>query len=516
MCVSEVNERSFALAHLSKLKDLQAQGMAYSGVMIQLLVVLACTRNPSETSVLDDTSETVGTDDTQDTQSSSSPSWEEVRPIFQGHCSRCHSANRLSTYKRLETLEDIRGLRTNILDKLETEPPRGLRMPVAANHTGGCTPEHPAINDKRLSEQELETVRAFLQREDLRDEVDSFPALEPPVVPELEDAVTYTSSEFGVLNDGFLEDPNGDTGGYMDEKDYDEREYDQMEDDWFCIRFNPGRSEAGYLTGVQAETASGQIHLNAQLVIDTTGASADAQAAAEERGSDWYRCDAGLGFSDAIPLWRTVPGGQAVELPEATGLRFDPSWTFVLRADFHTHYDAEEFNRLSQNGVIDREAGTMTWYNQATLRAQWAAPEDIERELQWVMVEPSTSQERESFAVVPGASTLSYQAGLPTDAERYAGFSAEVGMGKNGHTASLLDTGSSSCLASNGDFNPKWIEQAVYAEGAAPVLDGGSTLEIRCDYENKSEETVSWGPEGEAAVWGRKERCSGVVFFYEE
>ncbi len=480
-------------------------------LLAPLLAMGACKGTPDTGSV----PETGDSAEVVDSQDPGPPSWEEARPIIQARCSRCHSAHRLSTYKRLETHQDVAALRSNILDKLKTEPPRGLRMPVASNHSGGCTPEHAAINDKRITDEEMAILRAYLERTDHLDYVDNTEVLTPPVVPELPDAETYVSSEFEVLNDGFLEDPDRDPGEYMPDYDYDQREYDQMEDDWFCIRFNPARTEAGYLTGVQAETASGQLHLNAQLVIDTTGASAAAQAAAEEKGSDWYRCDAGLDFSDAIPLWRTVPGGEAIELPEGTGLRFEPGWSFVLRADFHTHFDAEEFNRLNQDGEIDYEAGTMTWNNQATLRAQWAEPADIERELLWASVGPRTEQEREAFEVVPGASSLSYRLDLPGLAEDYKVFSAEVSMGKNGHTASLSDADTDTCIASNGDFNPKWIEQTVYAESDAPTLDGQGTLSLTCAYQNASDEAVVWGPESEAAVWGRKERCNAVVFYYE-
>ena len=195
-------------------------------------------------------------------------------------------------------------LRASILDKISDDPPRGLRMPLASNHTAAgesCTPEHVQINDKRLTDDEKAALTAFLQRTDLQDYEDTTPRLSAPVVPELADAVAYTSTQFEVLNDGFLEHPDGGDDGYMEEYGYDERDYDQMEDDWFCIRFDPARTEPGYLTGAQVETDSGQIYLNAQLVIDTSGGSAAAWAAAEERGEDWYRCDAGLGFSGRRP-----------------------------------------------------------------------------------------------------------------------------------------------------------------------------------------------------------------------
>lgn len=480
--------------------------------LLPLALVLSCKGAQPDSRVDDSAQDSTAL---EDTQNAGAPSWEDARPIVEAHCSRCHSAHRLSTYKRLETHQDMVRWGPRILDKLRTEPPRGLRMPVASNHDGGCTPAHVPLNDKRLTAEESETLRAYLSRSDLRELDDPFPALTPPVVPALADAVVYTSTPFQVLNDGFLEDPDRDPDEYMDEYDYDQREYDQMEDDWFCIRFNPDRSETGYLTGVQAETASGQIHLNAQLVIDTTGGSAAAQSAADEKGSDWYRCDAGLGFSDAIPLWRTVPGGQAVELPDGTGLRFEPGWTFVLRADFHTHFDAEEFEALEQDGVIDYEQGTMTWNNQATVRARWAEPDQIVRELQWTTLGPDSAAERDAFEVAPGASTLTYDTQLPDLAAQYTVFSAEVGMGKNGVTASLFEPETSTCIANNGDFNPKWIEQTVYAEGDAPQVDGGSTLQITCAYENGTGDGIGWGAEGEAAVWGRRERCAGVVFFYE-
>lgn len=476
----------------------------------------ADTDTPEQTEPADSAEDTSppGSGDT-DSGEPAVATWDEARPIIEARCSRCHSANRLSTYRRLETHQDVTALRDSILEKIEPGPDSGQRMPLASNHTDtvGCTPQHAQLNDKRLTESEKATLIEFLERTDHQDYVDTYAALEAPEVPALKDAAEYTSTQFEVLNDGFLEHPDGKRDDYMDEYGYDEREYDQMEDDWFCIRFNPDRTEAGYLTGAQVLTDSGQIYLNSQLVIDTTGASAAAQASAEERGADWYRCDAGLGFSDAIPLWRTVPGGAAVELPEATGLRFEPGWSFVLRADFHTHYDAAEFNRLEQDGEIDYDAGTMTWRNRATLRARWASPEDVTRELSWLAVGPSTEEERDAFAVVPGQSTLTYTASLPVKSE-HAVFSAEVGMGKLGEVASLTETASETCIANNADFSPKWIEQAIYAEGDAPTLSGSSTLELSCTYRNGTEDSVTWNSEGEATVWGRKERCSAVVFYY--
>lgn len=443
--------------------------------------------------------------------------WQAVRPIIEAKCARCHTADRLSTYRRLETHVDVTGLRGSILDKTSPDPPRGLRMPVASNHVGaeGCVPEHPAVNDKRLTEGELALLVDFLERTDHWNYLDTLPPITAPEVPKLSGAVEYVSSQFDVVNDGFITPPSGVPPEYMHEYGYDERDLDQMEDDWFCIEFDPMRTEPGYLTGVQVETEIGQIFLNAQLVIDTTGGSAAAKAAADEKGPDWYRCDAGLGFADALPLWRTVPGGGAVELPADTGLRFEPGWRFILRADFHTHFDGGEFERLDQKGVIDKEAGTMTWFNSATLRARWAEPAAISRELRWMRIEPSTQADKQAFVVKPGPSTLSYSASPPAGGS-YLVFSAEVEMGKNGYRASLMDTSTSTCVANNSDFDPKWIEQTLYAEGDAPVLTPASVLALECAYRNTGDEGVGWGPEGEATVWGRKERCSALVFFYDE
>ncbi len=459
-----------------------------------------------------------GGDDTASDTSDTAPvtaTWDDVRPIVQAHCARCHSADRLSTYRRLETHQEVSRLAPNILAKLETEPERGQRMPLASNHVGeqGCEPQHAALNDKRLTDTEQAMLVAYLQRTDHVEYDDTYERLSAPVVEPLANATEYVSSQYDVVNDGFLDPPGGGNAGYMEEQDYDQREYDQMEDDWFCIQFDPARTDTSFITGVQAQTAIGQIFLNSQLVIDTTGASDTARADADESGPDWYRCDAGLGFADAVPLWRTVPGGSAVELPDSTGLRFEPGWRFVLRADFHTHFDDDEFERLDQNGFIDQQAGTMTWFDQATLRVRWAEPSQITRELQWLTVEPSSQAERDGFAVPPGDSVRTYSASVP-DGE-YAVFSAEVGAGKNAHTLSLTDTSTSTCVANNGDFSPKWIEHVVYGEDDAPLIDGDSELELSCSYSNKGDSTVAWGPEGEAAAWGRRERCSAVVFYYE-
>jgi hypothetical protein len=482
------------------------------------LFLHACTGKPDADPVDPDPTDTpVDTDLDDSGEVDSQASWEDVRPILQEHCSRCHSADRLSTYRRLETYEEVTALRSNILGKLRVPPSRGLRMPVASNHVSdaGCTPAHPTINDKRISEAEVARLTDFLQRDDHASYTDTLPPLAPPVVAELPGATVLTSTTYQVLNDGFLPHPGGVTPEYMEEFGYDERDFDQMEDDWFCIQFDPGRTDPGFLTGMQVQTDSGQIFLNSQLVIDTTGGSDAARAATDERGADWYRCDAGLGFSGSIPLWRTVPGGEAVVLPEDTGLRFEPGWTFVLRVDFHTHFDAAEFERLDQDGFIDRDAGTMTWNDRATLRTTWATPGDIDRELDWMVVGPRDQAERDAFAVAPGRSTVRFAADVPVAADGdHAVFSAEVGMGKLGRAASLTTDDGASCVTSNTDFQPKWIEQVVYAEDASPTLSADSPLELTCTYDNDTSEAVVWGSESEATVWGRKERCSAVVFYY--
>jgi hypothetical protein len=435
-----------------------------------------------------------------------------VRPILADRCARCHSANRLSTYRRLETREEVLALTPNILYKLSESPPRGLRMPVVSNHESddGCTPEHAQLNDQRLTDAERDLLTAFLSRDDHDLTAPATDTVSTPEVPPLADSELYLSGQYEVLNDGFITPPDGVSDEYMQELGYDERDYDQMEDDFFCIGFDPGRVDPGFLTGVQVGTESGQIYLNAQVLIDTTGGFEAARQAADERGDDWYRCEPGVGLDGAIPLWRTPPGGPPIELPEATGLAFEPGWTFVMRVDFHTHYDADEFRRLNQAGVIDREAGTMTWFDRAWLRAQWA--DEVDRELKWLTLGPKTQEEREAFVVPTGESTTTYQAAL-SDEGSYAVFSAEVGMGKHGKSASIVDTSSSSCVASNTDFSPKWIGQSVYGEEDAPELTGDSMLEIACTYRNP-EEAVTWGAESEATLWGRRERCAGLVFYY--
>lgn len=450
--------------------------------------------------------------------------WDGVRDIITQKCARCHTKDRLCTYRRLVTHAEVTALRTSILEKIQTGVTRGLQMPVASNHpgvSGGCTPAHEQINDKTLTAAELAELTDFLIRDaEHQGYADTNPSIVAPAAERLADSIEYTSSTFDVVNDGFItdSDSHSDEDEYMDEKSYDERDYDQMEDDWFCIEFDPERTDLGYVTGVQVLTGIGQIFLNAQLVIDTTDASEVARAAADEHGSDWYRCDGGLGFEDAIPLWRTVPGGEAIELPDQTGLRFEPGWKFILRVDFHTHYDSDEFNDLEQNGVIDYDAGTMTWHNQLALLVRWAEPADISRELNWLAVGPQTNTEKDDFLVVRGESSLTYTASIPPEENgegQYSVFSAELAMGKYGHTVSLSESNTTTCIGSNADFAPKWIEHAMYAEEDAPQLDNDSVLSLQCVYRNNGDKDVVWASESEATVWGKKEMCQAVVFYYK-
>ena len=324
------------------------------------------------------------------------------------------------------------------------------------------------------------------------------------------DAETQTSTEYWVLNDGFITPPDGASDEYMEEYGYDERDYDQMEDDFRCIQFDPRRAEPSFLTGIQVATESGQIFLNSQLVIDTTGGSDRRQGRSRPTSGSrlvWLRRRPGLSPTPSpcgapCTRWR---GRRASR--RDVGLRFEPGWTFVLRVDFHTHYDLEEFQRLEQNGVIDRDAGTMTWFDRATLRAQWAAPAEVDTDLRWMTVGPATPGERDTFSVPPGPSSQDYAARAP-DGDHTV-FSAEIMMGKWGRAGTLRTA--ESCVANNSDFATKFVEHATYGAEDAPAL---GDLSLRCMWENRGDETVGWGPESEATVWGKKERCEALVFFY--
>jgi hypothetical protein len=81
--------------------------------------------------------------------------------------------------------------------------------------------------------------------------------------------VEYTSSQYDVLNDRFITPPDGASDDFMHEHGQDDGDFDQMEDDGFCIEFDPTRTEAAFLTGVQVCTEIGQISLNSELMIDT-------------------------------------------------------------------------------------------------------------------------------------------------------------------------------------------------------------------------------------------------------
>ena len=159
----------------------------------------------------------------------------------------------------------------------------------------------------------------------------------------------------------------------------------------------------------------------------------------------------------------------------------------------------------------------MTWYNQLSLLVRWADSEDISKDLKWLAVGPQTEEERNDFLVVRGESTLNYVASLPSEENgvgQYSVFSAEVAMGKNGETVSLSESNSTTCIANNSDFSPKWIEQAIYAEEDAPQLDSDSVLSLQCLYRNNGDEDVVLGTESEATVWGLKEMCQAIVFYY--
>ncbi|MEM6927725.1 MAG: hypothetical protein AAF602_12400 [Myxococcota bacterium] len=221
---------------------------------------------------------------------------QDVGPLLTEHCGGCHQPGGIGPFV-FDTAEDAAALSELILNATTSR-----RMPPwPARETETCAPPSPWVDDLRLTEAEITTLRAW--------HLAGAPAGEP--VP-LDPPTDLTAlPEPSVM----LVPPTAVT-------------ISGVEDQYLCRSFDPQLDETVWATGLQVVPGDPAVVHHALVFADPTGASAD-------RGDEVWPCFGGSGVPGTDLLQPWAPGQLPYELPPNAGFRLDPGSRFVVSVHYH-------------------------------------------------------------------------------------------------------------------------------------------------------------------------------------
>ena len=403
-----------------------------SWLTLSLLLGMGCSKSDSDTqdSQADDTGPEV--------------TWNsDIEPVLEAFCINCHNEGGIGGFS-LESYEDSFALRHQILDSV-----LNLRMPPwKAN--GEC---NSYDFDFSLSEEHRALLSAWVDGGAL--EGDPTAPINPVIPP---DSKPLSRVDVTI----------GPELAYTPST--------EEEDDYRCFVVDWPYEEEVFVTGFRMRPGNetvvhhGIVFLAGPDLVD----EALALDAADE-GSG-YRCYGGPGITsiaDVRWLGAWVPGTDAGDLPEGTGIRVEAGSKLLLQV----HY-----NTLGGNGEPDLsllDLSVETSVEKPALIQPWTDPDWLDGE---GMLIPANSTATHSFAYTlsGGYELLIHSSALHMHRQ-----------GQHGRFWITHPDETETCLLEIDDWDFDW--QQSYKLVDPVLIQNGDTLTVECTWNNVTDEDMAWG-----------------------
>ncbi|MBZ5715310.1 hypothetical protein [Nannocystis pusilla] len=252
------------------------------------------------------TAGTDGTDGTAAPTTTDAPeaapvTWHQhIAPIMVQKCSGCHSDGGIAPFS-LASYDSAKPFAPGALDAVE----RGTMPPFLADETDDCQPRHGWQDDPRLSDDELELLRAWVEQGAPEgDPAAAAPLPEPPEV-ELTDADVRVQIPTPVSVDG-------------------------DKDQFLCFSIDPGFEDDTWIDAVQITAGNPQIVHHVLAYVDESGASAE-----KVNEDGYYPCFGGPGINSANLIAAWAPGMTPFESPPNVASRIAAGSRIVLNVHYH-------------------------------------------------------------------------------------------------------------------------------------------------------------------------------------
>ncbi len=228
--------------------------------------------------------------------------YQDVGPMLAEHCMGCHHDGGIAPFS-LTDYED--GVEYASIALFAVE--HGIMPPWDAVDAEDCTPRFDWRKDPRLSDEQIETLRIWIEDGMAAGEVAELPDPPDPGLAGVTHTVTPTTGHV--------------TAGTADE--------------FICYLLDPGLTAARYLNGVQVRPGNPKVVHHTVTWAVPPGAAQTAIRDASGVGVP-FRCDGGASAVDGaylIHVW--TPGNEAMETPDELGIPLAAGT--ALLTQFHYH-----------------------------------------------------------------------------------------------------------------------------------------------------------------------------------
>jgi len=373
--------------------------------------------------------------------SSSVTYYKDVAPILNRSCVGCHRAGEIGGFA-LDTFETAHESASLAAAYVES----GLMPPFYATETAECDPPGGWVDDPRLTDEEIATLRAWADAEAPAGDPADAVEVEPIKPPELDrvDLEMARSEPSLISGDG---------------------------DQFHCVTFDPMVSEPTWISGIHLNLDNPKI---AHHAITSLVAREDAEA---ENG-EYVDC---FGGNEGVMVHAWVPGGRPFDLPPEIGILVQPGDVFVVQMHYHPTLDTEESDASSLQLRFSDSVPDYQLYVQLRGNANNAE--------QGLLPGPNDSGGPQFFVPAnESGHTEEMTAKAQTMGQELPIFFVAGHMHLVGRDIKITRQrdGNDQCLLqiSNWDFSWQLFYQFDAPISELPTIKQGDTLNMRCTYDN--------------------------------
>ncbi len=241
---------------------------------------------------------------------------QDLAPVIVSKCGGCHVAGGIAPFS-LQSYAEAQPFAAALLDAVE----RKSMPPFLAETTDVCAPRFEFKDDPRLTDDELELLRAWVDQAAPEGDPSTAAAIAPPVDLQLKDADMHLTipSEIKIGGDG------------------------DNKDQYLCFSVDPGFEEDTWLDGLQINAGNPKIVHHVLAYVDGSGESAKKVGPNGEP----YPCFGGPGVDTTglIGVW--APGSVPFVPPKDVAMRVAAGSRIVLSVHYHPTGTEERDNSTS-------------------------------------------------------------------------------------------------------------------------------------------------------------------------